>query len=104
MLVGGDMTPPWSAPAAIAGSISGTPRICRMLTSLSALMCHFFSARRRAKSVAEPKVVMPIFLPRRSSGLSMPLVVTMEKNGELTIPATMTTSAPVNAAAITAPP
>jgi len=42
------------------------------------------SARRKAKSVAEPKVLMPIFLPRRSSGLSMPLTVTTEKNGWLT--------------------
>ena len=81
MLVGGDITPPCSEPEAIAGKISGTPRICKILTSLSALMPHFFSAKRSAKSVAEPKVLMPIFLPRRSSGLSIPLVVTIEKNG-----------------------
>ena len=81
MLVGGDSTPPWRAPEAIAGKISGTPRICRILTSLSAFSPHFFSANRSAKSVAEPKVLMPIFLPRRSSGLSIPFVVMTEKNG-----------------------
>jgi hypothetical protein len=82
MLVGGDNTPARSAPEASAGTISGTPRIWRIFTSLSALSPHFFSASLRAKSVAEPNVLMPTFLPRRSSGLSMPLVVIMKKKGE----------------------
>ena len=69
MLVGGDITPPCSS---TGGHRRQDFRHAAHLQdahfAISLDVPTFSAPSRRAKSVAEPKVLMPIFLPRKSSG------------------------------------